>query len=110
MSTKVHANGEVQLDYIEHGSDEHAAHIGIRKAKKGDDPELVIEGWTLVDPHPYGVFGWALEYRREHLRQKVSGFLTKPPTVQSDDPSAPNYAPAPWMPRELDESPVRGIV
>lgn len=95
---------------IEHGSPEHAAHIGIRPAKKGDDPELVIEGYTLTDPNPFGVIGWALEAKREFLRQKVSGFLTKPPSVQSDDPLSPDFAPPLWLPREPDEEPVSGII
>jgi len=104
------AKKEQRADYIKHGSDEHAAHIGIRRSKKGDDPDLVIEGWTLVDVSPYGVTGWTKEAKREFLRQKVSGFLTKPPEVQSEDPQADFYAPTMWSPRDEDESPVSGII
>ena len=109
MSTKIHEDGTVQHDFISHGSDEHAAHIGIRRAKKGDDPDLVVEGWTLVDKNPYGVFGWTKERKRDILAQKVSGFLMKPPKIQSEDLRAPNYAPPMWMPHEPGEE-VRGII
>lgn len=101
---------EHRPDYIAHGSDEHAAWLGIRPAKKGDDPDLVIEGYTLEDSNPYGVIGWTLEAKREFLRQKVSGFLTKPPPVQSEDPRLPGFAPPLWLPREPDEEPVLGII
>lgn len=101
---------EERADYIPHGSDEHAAHIGIRRGEKGDDPELVIEGWTLVDINPFGVFGWTKERKRDLLAQKVSGFLTKPQPVQSEDPDLPGYAQPMWTPREPDESPVSGII
>jgi hypothetical protein len=108
--TRTLPDGSQQHDYIEPGSPEHAAYLGIRKATKGDDPELVIEGYTLTDPYPLGVIGWSKEYRREWLRQKVSGLLTKPPEIQSEDRQAEHYAPPMWSPRTEDESPVTGII
>jgi hypothetical protein len=108
--TRTLPSGETQFDYVEHGSDEHAAFLGIRKAEKGDVPELIIEGWTLVDLNPYGVFGWTKERKRELLAQKVSEFLTPPPEMQSEDPQAPHYAPPMWTPLAADEEPVSGII
>jgi hypothetical protein len=108
--TRTLPDGTVQYDYIAHGSDEHAQWLGIRKATKGDDPDLVIEGWTLVDISPYGVTGWQKDTKRALLAQKVSEFLTPPPEVQSEDRTAPGYAPTMWAPREPDESPVTGII
>lgn len=107
--TKVHPDGTVQHDYIEHGSDEHAAFLGLRKAIKDDQAELIIEGWTLVDVSPYGVLGWPLATKRELLAQKVSELLTLPPEMQSEDPQAENFAPTMWRPHEPGDE-VEGII
>jgi hypothetical protein len=105
--TKVHPDGRVQYDYVEHGSNEHAAFLGLRPAKKGD--EIQYEGWAL-DGEPYGVIGWTAEAKLAFLKGKVSGFLTKPPEVQSENPNALGYAPEIWLPRPEDEEPVSGII
>ena len=108
--TRTLPNGETQYDYIAHGSDGHADFLGIRKATKDDDPDLIIEGWTLADISPYGVTGWQKDTKRALLAQRVSEFLTKPPEMQSEDPQADHYAPPMWSPRSEDESPVSGII
>ena len=96
---------EARPDYVEHGSDRHAALLGLRKAKKGDKPQL--EGWTLFDLTAFGPAARP-EYIAEVLRQKVSTFTAGPaPKLQSKDPLKPNYAPPLWMPTT---EPASGIV
>lgn len=95
---------ETQPDYVEHGSDRHAALLGLRKAEEGDEPQL--EGWTLIDLTAFGPAARP-EYKREVLRQKVSSLTSDAPAVQSDDPLAPGYAPPLWMPTT---EPASGIV
>ena len=91
-------------DYIPHGSDRHAAHLGLVKAKEGDEPQQ--DGWTLADITMYGPSARP-EYLRRVLAQYVSELTTLPPEVQSDDPRAPNYAPPMWVP---SDEPVSGMV
>jgi len=105
--TKVHESGEIQHDFIEHGSDEHAAWLSLKRAEKGDKPQY--KGWTL-DGEPYGVIGWTDDQKLAFLKQKVSSLTTLPPEVQSEDPQADFYAPTMWSPRDEDESPVSGII
>jgi len=84
------------LDYVEHGSDRHAAMIGLRKADKEDT--LQFHGWTLADMTLFGP-GVLEGYVREVLRQKGVTLETgAPPTPQSTDRSAPGYAPPMWTP------------
>ena len=79
------------LDYVPHGSDQHAGLLGLRKAEKDDEPQR--DGWALQDVTMYRP-----EYLVQILRQKVSELLSKAPKVQSEDPMAPHYAPPIWRP------------
>lgn len=97
-------NRPTNLDYIEHGSDRHAAFLGLVKAKEDDEPQQ--DGWALADITMYGPSARP-EYLRRVLAQKVSELTTLPPEMQSDDPLAPHYAPPMWMP---SEEPVSGMV
>lgn len=92
------------LDYIAHGSDGHAAFLGLVKAEEDDEPQR--DGWTLADITLWGPSVTA-EYLKRILAQKVSELTTLPPEVQSDDPLAPNYAPTMWVP---SDTPVSGMV
>jgi hypothetical protein len=91
-------------DYIEHGSERHAALLGLVKAGEDDEPQH--EGWALADVTMYGAAARP-EFLLQTLKQKVSELTTPPPVMQSEDPLAPNYAPPMWMP---DGEPVSGIV
>jgi len=84
-----------QTDYIAHGSNEHAALLGLVKATKDD--ELQYKGWTLADFTMYGVAVTEL-FLKQTLTQKVNELLTKPPKTQSTDPIKPHYAPKMWVP------------
>ncbi len=92
------------LDYIEHGSDGHAAFLGLVEAENGDEPQQ--DGWALADVTMYGPAATP-QYLKQTLAQKVSELVTPPPEVQSDDPRLPNYAPTMWVP---SEEPVSGMV
>ena len=93
------------VDYIPHGSDEHAHLIGLRKAEEGE--ELVVDGRTLADRTAWGPQATE-SYIKEVLRQKVAEVKAgKPPKTQSEDPLEPNYAPPMWKP---SEEPTRGMV
>lgn len=93
------------LDYVPHGSDAHAALIGLRKAEEGES--LQLDGWTLADRTAFGPQATE-DYVREVLRQKVAELAAgEPPAVQSDDPFEPHYAPPMWKPSDV---PVSGIV
>lgn len=90
---------EERADHIEHGSDQHATLIGLVKATE-DDPEG-HEGWKLSDLTMFGPRARP-EYLKEVLRQKVSTLKNPMPTVQSDDPRKPDYAPPMWRPKPSD--------
>lgn len=92
------------LDYVAHGSDQHAEWLGLIKAEEDDEPQR--DGWTLADITMYGPSARP-EFLRRVLAQKVSELTTLPPVVQSDDPLAPHYAPPLWMP---SAEPVSGMV
>lgn len=97
------------LDYIAHGSDGHAAFLGLVKAKEDDEPRLKAPDgtcWTLADVTMYGPVATPM-YLRQTLAQKVSELTTLPPEVQSEDPRLPNYAPPMWTP---SKEPVSGMV
>jgi hypothetical protein len=90
-----------RADYVERGSDRHAALLGIRKADNED--ELVIDGWTLEDFTAYGPTV-TQDFLRLVLRQKVNELTSKMPEIQSKDPLAPNFRPVMWTPkRRLSE-------
>ena len=63
---------DVQADYIEFGSDQHASHIGLRKAKDTDTLEL--DGWTLED---FTIYGPTVsdDFLALKLSQKVSELI-----------------------------------
>jgi hypothetical protein len=82
-------------DYIEHGSDRHAAMLGLKKAEAHDVPQL--DGWALQDVTQYGPSARP-EFLEQTLRQKVSELTTPPPKMQSGDPFEPHYAPPLWQP------------
>lgn len=86
----------VQADYVERGSDEHAAMLGLRKSTD-EDGEYVIDGWTLEDitNFPPSV---TPEYLKRMLRQKHNELTSEPPVIQSVDPRKPHYAPTMWDP------------
>lgn len=87
---------QTRSDYIEHGSDKHAALIGIRKAT--DEDELKYKTWTLVDMTAFGPQA-TMTYLKEVLRQKVSVLEAgSPPLPQSTDKFADNYAPPMFVP------------
>ena len=93
------------VDYVQHGTEQHALLIGLRKAEDGE--ELVVDGWTLADRTAWGPQATE-SYIKEVLRQKVAEVRAgKPPASQSDDPLEPNYAPPIWKP---SEEPTRGMV
>jgi hypothetical protein len=104
--TRTLPDGTVQHDFIEHGSDEHMEYLGLRKATKDD--KVQFKGYAFAYA-PYGV-EWDEDRELRLLKSKVSGFLTKPPEIQSEDRQAEHYAPPMWSPREPDESPVTGII
>ena len=67
---------------IKHGTDEHAALLGLRKA--GAEDTMVLSGWTLLDMTAYGP-QTTEAYLKEVLRQKVSELKAGPPKVQQLD-------------------------
>ena len=79
-----------QTDYIQHGSDAHAALMGLRKAKADDT--LQIDGWTLQDMTMFGAQATET-FIRETLRQKVS-------ELKAGIPSVPAYARPMWQPTD----------
>lgn len=93
-----------RADYIEHGSEQHAIHLGIRLADDNDPSSLVVKdkkgrSWVLVDMTMFGPSATEA-YLREVCRQKVAEVDAGMPVIQSDDPRKPNYAPPLWMPPE----------
>jgi len=78
-------------DYIAHGSAEHAALLGLRKADKDDG--IQHDGWTLVDLTMFGP-QVTETYLREVIRQKVS-------ELKSPAPAVPENAPAMWVPKRV---------
>lgn len=82
------AEAKTPNQFIEHGSQEHAVLLGLRKAAPQD--VIVYEGWTLVDTTAFGVQATEA-YIREVLRQKVS-------ELAAGSPPLPDYAPEMWQP------------
>ena len=73
----------VQTDYVEPGSDEHAAALGLRKWREGDAPELKIEGWTFADITElvrYSASAMSVQIARGILEQRVAEL--KPVTIE----------------------------
>ena len=86
---------EIQTDYVERGSDRHAAMLGLKKAEDFDKPQL--NDWALEDIVSHGPTVNS-EYLEQVLRQKVSELSTIIPITQSVDSLAPNFAPTLWQP------------
>ena len=87
-----------QADYVERGSDEHAAMLGLRKATE-EDGEFVIDGWALdgMTNYPPSV---TKEWLLNTLRQKINELTSEVPETQSVDPRKPGFAPIMWDPRK----------
>ena len=93
---KTNQDDGAQTDFVKHGSERHAAILGLRKATDADD--LQLEGFTLLDMTAFGP-QVTEAYLKEVLRQKVSELNSgAPPEPQSDDPRKPNYHPPIWNP------------
>jgi hypothetical protein len=88
---------ETQTDFVEHGSDRHAALLGLKKASDGDKPQM--DGWTLEDIVSFGPNATP-EFLEQYLRQKVNELTTKMPKTQSHDPREAHFAPVLWQPRQ----------
>ena len=87
-------------DRVEFGSDRHAGMLGLRPASEDDEPQR--DDWALIDITAYGPAARP-EFLREVLRQKVNTLQSgPPPTLQSKDKLAPNYAPPMWPHEEAD--------
>ena len=97
-------NKPTNPDYVAHGSDRHAALLGLVKATEGDEPQW--EGWALADLTMYGPAARP-EFLLQTLKQKVNELTAPPLVVQSEDPFAPHYAPPLWTPAG---EPVSGMV
>lgn len=78
-----------QADYVEFGSERHAALLSLRKLEKGEETEHAYKGYTLVDPTAWGPNARP-EFIQAQLVQRVNEFLTKP--------AAPADAPKMWTP------------
>ena len=83
------------LDYVPHGSDQHAGLLGLVKAEKDD--VLQLNGWALADMTMYGPNATD-KFLMQMLKQMVNELTSKAPKVQSEDPLAPGYAPPIWKP------------
>ena len=97
---KDHPDGLRQTDYVEHGSEQHAAILLLRPAHEGDpyvQEDSQGRKWTLVDVTAFGPQATEA-YIKEVLRQKVSALDSPIPETQSEDPFAPDYAPPMWTP------------
>ena len=94
--TESRAEPEEMIYTVLHGSDEHAAHLGLRKATE-EDGDYVIEGWTLDDITNYPPSVTPV-YIKRILRQKVNNLISPVPVMQSRDPREPHYAPPMWDP------------
>jgi hypothetical protein len=84
------------LDYVELGSDQHAAIIGLVPATERSTYTLTDKQgreWTLADTTAWGPQATET-FIKEVLRQKVSTLDTDPIPPQSEDRFAPGYAPS----------------
>ena len=77
-------------DYVERGSDQHAAMLGLIRAE--EDEQFQVDGWTLEDITKYGPSA-TTEYLTRVLRQQVNELTSEIPATQSVDPRKPNFAP-----------------
>jgi hypothetical protein len=82
-------------DYVELGSEQHAATIGLVPATEQSTYKLADSKgreWTLADTTAWGPQATDT-FIKEVLRQKVSTLNTAPIPPQSKDRFAPGYAP-----------------
>jgi hypothetical protein len=77
---------------VPHGSDEHAALLGLTKGADGK--------YELQDPVPLVQLDPTGRLERVVLNQKIGALQTGFPKLQSRDPFAPNYAPPLWRPSD----------
>ena len=91
----------VRSDFVAHGSEQHARMLNIRPANGEDDPDLVHKEQTFIDFTRYG-FQASDRFLKATLIQKVNEWENPPQTPQSDDPTAPNYAPAMFDPDDYE--------
>jgi len=92
-------------DYIEPGSDRHAAILQLKEAGEHDTYRLADSkgrAWALVDATTFGP-QVTEAYLKEVLRQRVTELETAQLPIQSSDPFAPGYAP-----RMIIPPPARG--
>lgn len=66
---------EDKMRRIEHGSEDHAQLLGLRKA--GKDEKYQYEGWTLIDITQWGPSATS-DYINAQLIQRVNEFKSKP--------------------------------
>jgi hypothetical protein len=82
-------------DFVEHGSDQHAALLGL--VKEPSSPT----GYRLSDGTAFGPQA-TQGYLDEVLRQKISTLKSgQPEYPQSQDPSKPGFAPSLWVPVDM---------
>lgn len=82
-------------DYVEPGSERHAAIIGLVPAQEGCEfvrEDKQARRWTLADTTAWGPQATAA-FLGEVLRQKVSTLDTPPVMPQSKNRNKPGYAP-----------------
>lgn len=94
------ANNGKRPDFVEFGSERHAALLRLRKATKDDDQELVIGGYTLANIAEYGPNA-TTRFLKTILMQRINELNSTPEIPQSEDRSKPNYAPPMFDPDEL---------
>jgi len=82
-------------DFIAHGSNEHAALLGLARVENGwQGPQL--EGWKLIDPMFTELDSDRITERV--LQQRVNELTAPIPQTQSRDRRAPGFAPTLWDP------------
>ena len=86
---------QTQTDYVEHGSDQHALMLGLRKAKDGEP--FVVDGWTFASLTQFGAAARDF-YIQQMLEERVGELRMPMGKPQSEDRWAPNYAPAMFDP------------
>jgi len=82
-------------DYIEHGSDQHAALLGLKEAEEGDSPSF--DGWALADVTTWGPNATEM-FLMNMLKSKVGELKSESPKYQSTDQHAADYLPPHWQP------------
>lgn len=80
---------QLRKDYIAHGSDEHAALLGLKKSVKED--KFQHKGWTFADITQFGPTARE-DYIQAQLIQRVSE-LNTPPEVPAN--ASPIWTPQP---------------